>query len=160
MVDKPPFAEICVSAAGHDPAYFMPGRIFPTQRASRTIQAIITERSWSPPSTSGRVNNLNGNIAWKEQLISRDEERTGRLSLELIWVLTMWTPWSEYAEWERVTCLCWHLNGPISLPFRKWWFLAHGKLAPITGLATSSSPPELDKAMGYNTTGGQRRCGK
>lgn len=63
--------------AGHEPVHFLQGRIFPTQRSSRTVQAVITERSWSPPSTSGRVNNLNGNIAWKEQLISRDEERQG-----------------------------------------------------------------------------------
>ena len=39
-----------------------------------TSKALIAERHWSPPTTNGRTSFLNGNVAWKEQLISRDED--------------------------------------------------------------------------------------
>ena len=48
-----------------------------TRRHARhpiTTKAITAERHWSPPTTNGRRTFLNGNIAWKEQLISRDED--------------------------------------------------------------------------------------
>jgi hypothetical protein len=74
--------------AGQEPFFGRTGRIFlqPAggQRASRQsvlTESVATERRWTPPGTNGRATNLNGNIAWKEQLISRDEERTGELEL-------------------------------------------------------------------------------
>jgi hypothetical protein len=43
------------------------------------VEAIAAERRWSPPSTNGRVKDaiLNGNVAWKEQLIT--PEKTTKL---------------------------------------------------------------------------------
>ena len=52
-----------------------------TRRHARhpiTTKAITAERHWSPPTTNGRTSNLNGNVAWKEQLISRDEDNFTR----------------------------------------------------------------------------------
>lgn len=75
--------------AGQEPFFSKSGRIFLTpagaQRASRqTIltEAIATERQWSPPTTNGRIPSLNGNVAWKEQLISREEGRKGVVSFQ------------------------------------------------------------------------------
>ncbi|CAK0746395.1 hypothetical protein CVIRNUC_001689 [Coccomyxa viridis] len=79
-----------------------------------TSKALIAERHWSPPTTNGRTSFLNGNVAWKEQLISRDEDDfagsngNGKAKMpEVDWLpSTGWRPAPHHLAskrlWERI----------------------------------------------------------